>query len=183
MNIKEIQKQLPKSWDEVTLQMFTKMTKSVINENYDGMDGIENTLEVISKITDIPQEELEALPFKDIIALGNHLSFMVKPPEHLKQSVIKWKKLDEITYNDYVSFLQIKDDYINTLPVFIKNFSLNEMTEDEILNLSIREVFTGFFLFRKQLLKYLNHSIASTRITLIKMMIKQKLKELLKRTK
>jgi hypothetical protein len=109
--------------------------------------------------------------------LGNKLSFMTKQPEPLKESVLEWKRLDEITYNDYVSFIQLQQNQMENLHLIIKLFTKNDLFEEQILALSVPEFVTGFFLFRKELKQYLKASIKSTRTKLIKQILKEKTKK------
>lgn len=178
MNIKEILEKLPKSWSDITLNQFQTLSTTPITENNDEFDGIDNSLAVIAKLLNISTDDLESLPMKDINLLGNRLAFMVTPPQPAKTSIIKWKKVDEITYNDFISIIQLQEKPLENLHVFVKNFSKIELSEDEILQLPVTEVLTGFFLYRKQQRQYLKASIRSTKIQLLKTRMKEKLHHL-----
>ncbi len=174
MNIKEILDKLPSSWEQINLKQYLDLTTIVIEEEADNpLNGIENTLSVISKLTDTPVSELEALPMHHIQQLGTKLAFMANLPEVSKNSSLKkWKKLEDISYNDYIFFVQVpQGKHLDNLQTFIKNFSQTTMTEEEILALPVTDVFNGFFLCRIQLDKYLNRSIRSTALKLMKQRI------------
>jgi hypothetical protein len=175
----EIIKLIPSSWDELTLAKFQLLTECIIEEDGTMLAGMENTIQVISKLTDIPVEDLEEYSMNDLQTIAAKLDWMLVLPVAKKKSIIKWKELDEISYNDYISFLQIQDKPFENLHIIIKNFSHTELTKEEILNISTAEAFTGFFLCRKKLAKYLNRSIKSTLIKLIWQRIKMKLKVVL----
>jgi hypothetical protein len=151
---------LPSNWDEVTLLQFQSLLQLQITENEDYLNGFENTLKVISALSGIDVTVLEEQPMKEIVLMGAQLSFITNQPEH-KKSDIKWKAMDEITYDDFVTFIS-DPDYLSNLSKFIKLFSLTTLTEEEILQLPITEVLYGFFLFRKGLKKYLKGLIQST---------------------
>ena len=158
MNIETMYEQIPASWDDVTLNQFQKIMTVEIEEDSDVLNGVQNTLGVISKLTDVPINELEDLPMGEIQKLAKKLDFIVVPPtSDKKDSVIKWKSLDEITYNDYVNFIQLREKMTENLHVFVKNFSKVDMTDEEILALPIEEVLVGFFLLKQMLLTYLNN--------------------------
>lgn len=176
MNTQELLKKLPASWDEVTLAKFQLLTTTEITETEDILNGMENSIAVISKLTGVSIDELESMSMNDLAILSNKLTFMLTPPQsNQKTSVLVWKKLHEITYNDYVNFIQLQDKQLENMHVFIKSFSKTELTEEEVLQLSIPECLTGFFLLKKMLQKYLKASIKSTLWQVTKFKVKQKL--------
>lgn len=183
MKINELLEQLPASWEQTTLEQFQKLTSIELTEDSGAFNGVQNSLEVISKLSGVSVEDLEELPMKDIQTLGSKISFMVTPPVPAKTCQFTWKKVDEITYNDYVNFIQLQDKQIENLHVFIRNFSTTKLTEYEILQLPITEVITGFFLFRKQLQSYLQTSILLTKTRLVKFKLKDKFQRLKWKTK
>ena len=172
---------LPNSWDEITLAQFQKLTSVIINEDGNMFDGMDNSISMMSKLLDISVDELEAMSMQDLAAMANKLNFMLTPPKEKATDLIKWKKVDEISYNDYVSYIQSGDKQLENLHVFIKNFSHTKLTEEEILRLPITEVINGFFLFRKELQKYLKASIRLTIFQVIKLYLKKKWKEFKKK--
>lgn len=158
--------QLPGSWNDVSLGMFQKLSSTRIREINDDFDGIENTLAVISKLTDTSIEDLEEMAMKDLQQLGSKLSFMVDLPARTKASVKEWKTPEEISYNDYVTFIKIEPDkQLENLGLFVKNFSKTKLTQDEIEALSLPDVLTGFFLQRKALIKSMKRLMKSAKLT------------------
>lgn len=184
MNLKSIIDSLPSSWYEVSLKQFQTLVTSEITETDDLFNGVTNTLEMVSKLTGIESKELENLLMRDITEIANKLSFTNEEPKPKKESIIVWKKVDEITFNDFITFTQIDETKrLENIHVFIKNFSTSKLSDEEILNLPITEVITGFFLLRKQLNKYLRSSIRSTTYRVVKLLIVQKLQQFNRKTK
>jgi len=178
MNTKEILTKLPNSWDEITLKDFQKLTKANVSENESGsdlFDGVENTIEIISKLTGVSVDDLEALPIQELGVLGTKLSFMMEPPKPSNKSILKWLRIDEIPYNSFVNYIQLQDTQLENLHIIIKNFSKTELTEEQILELPITEVVTGFFLFRKLLRKYLKNLVRLNKMEILKYQMKEKL--------
>lgn len=176
--LEEILKQLPSSWDEITLEQFQKLTSVVIAEDPTiPFTGIDNTLGVISQLTGLSVDELENLPMIDLQRLAAKMSFITSAPSPAKKSFLEWKKLEDITYNDFVTALQMQQDQFNNLHKYVKMFTTNKLTEEEVLQLPITEVHTGFFLFRKELKKYLKCSIRSQKVQVARLLFKQKLKD------
>jgi hypothetical protein len=178
-NLKEILSELPKSWNEVTLEQFQMLTSVGINEDpMNPFNGIENTLAVVAVLTNVDKEALEELPMSELQLIAKHMAFITTPPQESKNSIIKWKKVNEVTYNDFVAALQLQEDIFTNMHKLIKLYSSNGYTEDEILKLPITEVHSGFFLFRKQLAKYYKDSIKYQKLLLVRLVIKDKFKKL-----
>lgn len=175
MDTKSLLKQLPKSWDDISLKTFQKIMDLEITNNQDLFDGIQNSISVLSILTNSTVEELEELPMRDLMLLGSGLEFMKVLPKSTDKTSLQLKKIEEITFNDYVFFLNnSENNYIKNLHIYIKTFSKGELTEDEILDLPITDVLNGFFLFRKQLKESLKISIVSTKVDLMKMKVLQR---------
>jgi len=174
---------LPDSWDSVTLKQFQDLTGLEFKEQFDEIEGIESTIAIISKLTGESVDEIELLSIREIMILADKLKFMIQPPAIAKTSSISFKPLDKITYNDYISFIQIQKNQLQNLHTFVKNFSTTELTEDEILQLPITDVLSGFFLSMKAYKKYAKRLILSTRINLIHQQITTKLQPLLVKMK
>jgi hypothetical protein len=159
MEIKEILELLPGSWAEYTLEMFEKTVDCVINEdNSNVLAGIENTLQVVSKITGVDISELEQLSMMDINKIGQKLSFMTQPIDTQKKTSINWKPIEKVSYDDYITFMQISEDHLRNLHQFVRVFS-TELDEQEILQLPIEDVLSGFFLLMKTVNRSVKHSI------------------------
>ena len=162
--MKEIIKNLPGSWHELKLFQYQKLTEILVHEGEEESEndlvenGILNRMEVIASLTGTSIETLQAMPMADLSPLFDKIKWLDTPPPVDERSKIKWKKINDITYNQYITFLQLQDDPLSKLHLILKDFSVNEMTEDEILNMPTDEVLSGFFLFKNQLKKSLKRS-------------------------
>lgn len=183
MNIEELLTKLPSNWNEISIWQFQTLTECAITDDNDGLDGIQNSLEVISKLTGEHLDVLEQLPMSQINQLGNKLSFMVNPPELTKDTLLKWKTLDEITFNDYITFLQVQKEPMKNLALIVKTFTKSDFTEADILAMPVTEFNSGFFLFSKESNQYLKRLIRSTKWKVVKLTMKEKLKGWLGRIK
>ena len=176
IDYKKIYNQLPASWNELKLKDFQKVVDVEISERDEMLDsfiGTDNTLKLISKLTDTPVDRLEELPLFQVAYLSKKLEFISELPSMGKTSVIKWKNIEEISYNDYVTFQNLQHQPLQNLSTIIKAFSKNDMTEEQIGELGMEEIMTGFFLLQKVVKKY----ITNTKRSLIKKLIKQTIKE------
>lgn len=161
MNKKEIEKilnKIPSSWDEMPFADFLLLVNVPIKETdeFDGLFvGTDNALKVLSILTGIKEGDLEELPGYVIQQLGSKLSFIVEDPKPKKESVFIWKKPEEITYSNFVTYQMFATNPFQNMPTIIGEYSKNGFTESEILQMSTTEVFTGFFLLDKQVKKSL----------------------------
>lgn len=152
---------LPSSWEEVSLRKFHKlMDVPTVNKEED-FSGIRATLEIVHALTDIPREELNYLLMKDFALIGKKLEFTNTEIPHIESKKFDWKKINEITMDDFIYFLNYKDDQIRNLDSFILTFNKNKLTREQILELPIGEVLHGFFLYKQYVKKFLNNLIES----------------------
>ena len=179
MNIKQILEKLPGNWDEVTLELFTKLIDCKVDTDDDILDGYNNVINFASAITGIPTEDFDNIKMIDINQIGSKLSFINTDIPQVKSNKFKWKKLDEILMDDYITFIQYGDKQIYHLLEFVKAFNKVELTDEEIQQLPITEVMWGFFLFRKNLRKSLKASITSERMIIAKYKVKEIAKKLM----
>jgi hypothetical protein len=177
-----ILKKLPNSWNDITLKQFYQLQQVEFNSE-DSTNGIDTTLEMASILSGIAIEEFESLPMSDIITIGNHLEFMVDKPKENNNTSLRWKTIDSITYDNYVCYIRYSKDILNNYHTFIKDFSINKLTDEEILNLPITDVMNGFFLFRKNLTKYMKRLTWQTKIKILWLTMKQTLQTWFRKTK
>lgn len=168
MNIQDLLNKLPGNWHELKLSQYQTLTDTLISESED-FAGVENTIRVISKLTDESIDDLESLPMKDISTLAKKLEWMLNPPTKVKTN-IKWKDVEEITYNEFITFLQIQNEPLKNLHIIFKVFAKNKMSDDQILDMPTDEAVHAFFLFRMKLKKFYQHSIRETKKKLKKQM-------------
>ena len=170
--MKEIK--LPTSWKQVTIKQFIQIHEAeekIDKENDFAL--VDVSLNVLSVLSNTPIEELEKVSLGTIQKMFNAISFINTSPI-AKTSSIKWKKVEEITYSEYISLLKIQNDIINNLPKFITLYCKNEVTEEEAMNMSVEDVFTGFFLLVKTYKKSINHLLISIKVKMILNQLKQK---------
>jgi hypothetical protein len=178
---KELLSKLPGSWSELTLKQYQLITDVSITET-DEFDnkfvGTDNTIKVISKLSDVPVNELESLPVHVIAVCAGKLAFIATPPQPLKKSTIEWKTLEEISYDTYVTYVSLSKEPIRNMHLIIKGFCKNKLTDEQVLNLGTDDAMTGFFLLNRYVKQYLKRTIRQTRIQLMKQLVKQKMKTL-----
>lgn len=183
-DIKKVIELLPSNWSELKLHQFKKMLDLEVSEDgdFEGLfDGVDNTLKVLSVLSGIEIEVLESMNIKDVQAMANKISFISKEPD-IKgyKNLIKWKKIDEVTYSDYVTFITLSNEPFKNIELIIQSFSLNKLTNEEINNLNMLEVHSGFFLLTKQLKKFLLNTTRRTATKLAKQIIIQMYHQLFK---
>ncbi|RZJ82576.1 MAG: hypothetical protein EOO47_00060 [Flavobacterium sp.] len=176
---KELLKTLPTSWNELTLSQYNKLITANLIPSEENDDEVVNdfdiNLMVIATLTDTHIDDLEALSFNEILPAIANISFLYTPLEPVKSN-LKCKDISELSYADFVQYMQLQGDPFNNvnqiLPIFfdeLKDIDLNEKPISEIV----------FFLIvlQKKLLKHLKRSQAF----LIKKILKQKVMNLFKR--
>jgi len=168
---KEKIKLLPQSWEEVTLGDFTKLLDTKVSDDNVFLDEFQNTINIAATLLYESPEQFDDLPMKDIVEITKRLSFMNTDIPHKKSDRFKWKKMEEITMDDYITISQWGDKTLYNLNAFVKIMNKTELTTEEIDRLPITEVMWGFFLCRKQLRKYTKDLIALERRQLIKFKI------------
>ena len=189
MTIQEIIERLPGSWSEMKLRDYQKIAHVKITESDDAFNmfvGVDNTIKVISALTGINVEELEKLSMADLVKAANRLEFMAAMPDKVKNGKIKWKQLEEIKYDDFVAYNMLQGDLFNNMPTIITCFSYKEkykdgvddmfvrFTKEEIEEMGMDEVHTGFFLLRSIMMKYADSSITSHVRNLVRILRKEK---------
>jgi hypothetical protein len=179
---KEKIKLLPQSWEEVTLGDFTKLLDAKVSDDNVFLDEYQNTINIAAKLLYESPEQFDDLPMKDVLEITKRLSFMNTDIQHKKNDKFKWKSLDEITMDDYITLSQYGDRTLYNLNSFVKIMNKVELTKEEIDLIPIPEVMYGFFLCRKQLKKYTNRLIALEKKQLIKFKITKIAHQILRRT-
>jgi len=178
---KEKIKLLPQSWEEVTLGDFTKLLDAKVSDDNVFLDGYQNTINIAASLLYESPEQFDDLPMKDIVEITKRLSFMNNDIPHKKSDRFKWKKMEEITMDDYITISQYGDRAIYNLNSFVKIMNKTELTTEEIDRLPITEVMWGFFLCRKQLRKYTRDLIALEKKRLIKFKLTKIAHQILRR--
>jgi len=158
---------LPGTWSELKLKEFIKLTDIIISEG-EGEDevenlfvGADNILKVISVLVDIPVDQIEELNYHQVAELINKVGFITAPPEPANGLTIQWKNIEEIKYNDFVTYLNLSKEPFKNLPLMMKTFAKNQLSEQQIQNLGMDDVMAGFFLLNRQLKTFLKTTAKS----------------------
>lgn len=179
MNTTELIKQLPGSWGELTLQQYQRLGTFAPELNPENpLDLLDKYTHIISLLSGVAVDELESLPFTEMTRLIQKVAFMNNPPEPAKGSTIQWKKLNEVSYDDFITFINLSQQPLENLHTIIKAISKIELTEEQVLKLSMEEVMTGFQLLQKLAKKSVNNSIRLTAILLLKQTVRDLMKHI-----
>lgn len=175
----ELIEKIPGSWEEFKFSDYLKILDLEVSEDdeFDGsFNGIDNTLKVISALTNISISELEAIEIQTITSIAKKLYFMVELPNTKNfKSKISWKKLEEVSYGEYITYVMLAKEPFKNLKIFIKAFSSDDLTEEEIDNLSMMEAYAAFFTLNKYVGKSMNSMARKERMKLIKLLWKEKI--------
>lgn len=182
-NLSDLINKLPSSWEDVKMKDFQKILDITISENPaitfdeeatdsvgDIFDGAENSCKLLSVFLDIPVDELEAMPYSDLLQLAKMIEWVLTLPEPSKTSTISWKDFETISFNSFISFQNWAKEPLKNLPSLVAEFS--NLSKEEVLNVSIPDAFGGFFLFKNQLRKLLKRSSQLLKFQLLKMRLK-----------
>jgi len=174
-------KNLPTSWKELKLKDYLKIVDiSLIEYTNDLYEAdfvkLDNAIRVLSSLTGLTINEIEYLPVSYVNQMVAKIAFMDKlPSERIKPS-FKIKRIEQITFEEYVSFLNYtsKPELIfPNLSNIIKQFSTTQLTEREIENLNMEEILACFFLSKKKLKKSLTNLMLQAVKKLMRIKAKQ----------
>ena len=175
-NYKEILNRLPSGWDELSYGQYKEISLVTITE-IDEVDelfiGQENTLKTLSVLTGVPIEELRSASYDEVIPMANRIAFTTLLPEYNKNHSIKWKKMDKLPYDSYVNFLTLSKDPNKNMGAIVKDFSIIELSDEEVDQLSMLEVYSAFFTLRKYARRYFKNTINRSMAILMKQLIKE----------
>jgi len=187
MSIDDLIKRIPRSYKEVPYLKYIQIMQILPDEQiaeliesgeYDEAEY--NTYvqyEMLSILLDVPVSELTTLPATAIISLLTAINFMNVPVSNVTSN-IEVKTVEEITYNEYVSYntLMQNNDKWQSMPQLLSMLIKNK-SQAEIDQLSIYDVM-GFFLRLKQ---GLTTSVHFFQIYLAIKIIKLRVKEIVKK--
>ena len=147
----------------------------------DPIIAVENSIEIASIFIGVEPKLLEQFPLQTIKKIHDKLMFLSKKPEPLKKTKFNWiKKLDDPTYDTYITYVKVSEQLSNgdfsQFPLIIKSICLDNLTDEEVMNLPMDEVETGFFLLRKSLKKFLEPTINTLTTQEMKRRFWQKMK-------
>ena len=118
---------------------------------------------------------MEAL---DIIPLTNKIDFILVEPQSDGVTKLKVKTLEEATYGDYISYQFLSEDSVNNLPLIVKSFIKDELSEQEILDIGMKDALACFFLQRQSVIQLMKRSQRSLKWKLRK----EKLMQIMNKT-
>lgn len=159
--LKELLDKLPNSWDDFTLEQFQKVG-TIIDADEVGEDemfkGVYNSIEMVGKLLDISPEAIGKMPFHITTRLCDKLSFTVQSPDIKEKSKYQWKDIDEITTDDIITMIKMGPQFIENSTEVVKAFCKDKLTTDEIKQMPMSEVVTGFFLLGINAKKYMDYT-------------------------
>ena len=191
MKTKDLLNKLPASWNELTIADFKKLNpiieKLIKNED---INAVDIHIEILSTLLDVTPIEIESLPIADVIELSKKIAFVNETPIAKGKTSFRWKDVTDITYSEYILFMNLKGSILDNTDNFIKYFAKDKLTTEEINQMSVQELINGFFLFNRMLTKSVKSSIWQTKLKLMKQKmilkkdrLKANLQSLLKTTK
>lgn len=181
---KELLERLPGDWSEFKLADYVKLGNielEVDDEIGGTLAGLDNAIKIVAVIAGATIEELESMTMPEVNQLLSKVRFMTEHPKPLRSGKIKWKKASDTTYDDFITFVTLQRDTYNNMPLIIKAISADEMTDEEILNLPMDEVHTGFTALQSNTKRLLNRMRISSGLTLLKLIVKETLNRWLRR--
>ncbi len=170
---------LPKSWDEVTLEQYLTLIHQLPpEESITDTSDLDTPLTIISILIDTDLTALEALKLNEILPMIERISFIYKAPEQAKISY-KCKAIEDIGYDEFITWMQLKDDPFNNtdklLPIFFP-----ELKEVDVNQLPITTINGCFFLLMNNLKKHLRASARSLSWKIIRLIVKKKIRKIFK---
>lgn len=183
-NYKQILNDLPKDWNELRFEQYRKILDLGVTETDEVDDlfvGQINAIKTISALTDISVEELSGLDYDILIPMVKRIEFTLTVPDfNKKHSIIQWKKIDKVSYDDFTTYMMLTkspDDYFKNIIPIIKSFSVNELSDEQINQMSMMEAYAGFFTLNKYVSKYFKN----TMLRLFRKLVRQLIVEFLTR--
>jgi hypothetical protein len=177
-NYKQILNDLPKDWSELKFEQYKKILDMGVAETDEVDDifvGQMNSIKTISALTDIPVDELSELDYSIVIPMAKKIEFTLTMPEfNKKHSIIQWKKIDKVSYDDYAAYMMLTknpEDYFKNIVPIIKSFSVNELTDEQINQMSMMEAFAGFFTLDRYVSKFIKNMLLRLMRKLVKQLI------------
>ncbi|MFL5808625.1 MAG: hypothetical protein ACJ749_03835 [Flavisolibacter sp.] len=174
MTPEQIYTALPSTWADVKLKQFVKLTDLTVDplsekDDYEKLAAsLQKTYHMVSILSGATIEEVINSPKMWLDKMGQKVAFMDIKPIPKKDSKFKWKTVDEITYNDLVTYILLKENFFDHVPTIVKTFSKVELTEDEIWEAGMDELHTGFFLLLNEVKTFLTHTEQSLKALLKK---------------
>ena len=160
----ELLDKIPGSWGEMTLSKYhdwiTTADAPIESDSVDNMFvSLENSINVSSYFLGFSPDIIKQFPITTVNKINSKLAFLGSVPEPLKKPKYNWiTKIEDISTNDWIIYLKIFDqlrneDYRN-FKLLVRTCCKDELTDEQLDNITLDEVETGFFLLRRLLRKY-----------------------------
>ena len=179
---KSIYKMLPERWEDISVSVYQRLTGIIITapDEYIGTlsMGMEYYIKIISKFTDLPIEQINNLPMADLVELAKKIQFITVMPIRNKKPSITFKSRDEITYNDFVIYQQLQNDFYNNLHLILPSFIKEELSPVQIGELNIVEAYTAFFFANKKIKKLQKRSVFYLKVISMSLKIEKMMKKI-----
>lgn len=141
------------SWETLPFQKFIEVSKIKTDDEY------ERLKEIVSIFNNLSSDEVRNLKIKEFQNLAENVRFFETKP-NFDNSNFNWKfkNLEDITTDEFISYEKLKNDddsmsYIVSMMTGIK--------EEKVLQLPTVDVLHAFFLLSKHLGKFIQYSAMS----------------------
>ncbi|TFF34397.1 hypothetical protein [Mucilaginibacter psychrotolerans] len=175
---------LPTSYDQINYKTYVQILQTIPAEKPDEWDDDEYksylNLAPLSILLDVPVIDLERLPATELMPMLQRVQFMAGPIKNAKTS-LSLKAMDELTYDEFVTYQSLKVDAWANMPRILKMI-VKDKTAEEIDQLSISEVYAVFFTLSKSTKRFTTLLIRSLALKMVKqtlMMLWRKVKLML----
>ncbi|WP_449439626.1 hypothetical protein [Pedobacter steynii] len=155
MKYRELIKQLPASWNDVTLQMYLRTLDVVLDNELEIGDEeynlmvIDNVLIVTASMIEVDVNIIRKYSTLDIIDVYNKMAFLNTEIEYSDKPLPSMKKEIDFSFDNMITYNQLtkdKDKILHNLPAIIKTYLLDSVTDDDILNMKMPDVMSVFLL-------------------------------------
>lgn len=188
VSYKEIIQMLPGSWQELTIGQYEKIADIKPTQSNNEIDKLHDAqldiVKIISRLTNVDQEELLSIPMYQFYQMAQKINFISTFPEDPMESNIELKKAEELTYDEFLTYLKYSNAPLLNLSILIHAFQKkkkNKQSIDEIKKLSMLDGLSAFFLSVNELKKSLKQTRTSLTRRLMKQLIMEKLIGLVRR--
>jgi len=149
------------SWETLPFQKFIEVSKIKTDDEYERLKEVVSIFNNLStdEVKNLSTDEVKNLKLKEFQNLAENVRFFETKP-NFDNSNFNWKfkNLEDITTDEFISYEKLKNDddsmsYIVSMMTGIK--------EEKILQLPTVDVLHAFFLLRKHLGKFIQFSAMS----------------------
>lgn len=164
---------VPSNWNELTTGAYIDLIQHLNIEDEEDSD-----IKILSILTGVDEEILDACNYKDMLPFMNRLAFLNAEIPIVKIPY-KCKSISEITYDGFVNWMQLQDKPLENMKQLLPIF-FDELKDTDITAIPYPIVNQCFFLLTKNCQKYFRRSQLSLNWLVVKMWMKQKVETLFK---